>query len=75
MIKSDKPRSQVSQGTVDNNLGPDRFVGPKALGPYHYRQPTLLLHDLSLEVLTVPNWGQGTPPTHAINVAHLTYQQ
>ena len=30
----------IPQGTVDNNLGPDRFAGPKALDPYYYRQPT-----------------------------------
>ena len=42
------------RGTVDNNLGPDRLAGPKALDPNHARQ------------------GQGIPPTHTINVAHLT---
>ncbi len=26
---------------VDNNLGPDRLEGPKALDPYHCRQITL----------------------------------
>ena len=31
----------IPQGTVDNNLGPDRLAGPKALDPYHCRQPTL----------------------------------
>ncbi len=31
-----------TSGTIDNNLGPDRFAGP-----------ILLLHDLCLEVLTV----------------------
>ena len=39
------------QGTVDNNLGPDRLAGPKALDPNYCRQPRL--HDLCLEVLTV----------------------
>ncbi len=43
----------LPQGTVDNNLGPDRFAGPKALDPYWCWQPTLWLHDLCLEVLTV----------------------
>ena len=37
----------IPQGTVDNNLG------PKALDPNYSRQPTLWLHDLCLEVLTV----------------------
>ena len=41
------------QGTVDNNLGPDHLEGPKALDPNFCRQPTLWLHDLCLEVLTV----------------------
>ncbi len=31
----------IPQGTVDNNLGPDRLVGPKALDPNYCRQPTL----------------------------------
>ena len=44
----------IPQGTVDNNLGPDRLAGPKARDPNHCRQPTLArLHDLCLEVLTV----------------------
>ena len=46
----------IPQGTVDNNLGPDRLAGPKALEPNYCRQLTLWLHDLCLEVLTV----QGT---------------
>ena len=29
------------QGTVDNNLGPDRLAGPKDLDPNYCRQPTL----------------------------------
>ncbi len=33
----------LPQGTVDNNLGPDRLVGPKALDPNYCRQPTLWL--------------------------------
>ncbi len=40
----------LPQGTVDNNIG--RLTGPKALYPNYYRQPTLWLHDLCLEVLT-----------------------
>ena len=31
----------IPQGTVDNNLGPDRSAGPKALEPNFYRQSTL----------------------------------
>ncbi len=31
----------IPQRTVDNNLGQDRFAGPKALGPNYCRQPTL----------------------------------
>ncbi len=43
----------IPQGTVDNNLWPDRLAGSKALYPNYCRQPTLWLHDLCLEVLTV----------------------
>ena len=43
----------IPQGTVDNNLGPDRLAGPKALDPNHCRQSTLWLHVLCLDVLTV----------------------
>ena len=39
--------------TVDNNLGPDRLAGTKALDPNYCRQPTLWLDDLCLEVQTV----------------------
>ncbi len=38
---------------VDNNLGQERFGGPKVLDPYYCRQPTLWSHDLCLEVITV----------------------
>ncbi len=31
----------IPQGTVDNNLGPDRLAGPKGLDPNYCRQPTL----------------------------------
>ena len=31
----------IPQGTVDDNLGPDRLAGPKALDPNYCRQPTL----------------------------------
>ena len=30
----------IPQGTVDNNLGPDRLAGQKALDPNYCRQPT-----------------------------------
>ncbi len=30
----------IPLGTVDNNLGPDRLAGPKALDPNYGRQPT-----------------------------------
>ena len=33
----------MPQGTVDNNLGPDRLAGPKALDPNHCRQQTPLI--------------------------------
>ena len=38
---------------VDNNLGPDRLEGQKALDPNYYRQPIFRLHDLCLEILSV----------------------
>ena len=31
----------IPQGTVDNNLGPDRLAGPKVLDPNYCRQPIL----------------------------------
>ncbi len=43
----------IPQGTINNKLGPDRFEGLKALDPNYYRQPTLWLHNLCLEVQTV----------------------
>ena len=30
----------IPQGTVDNNLGPDRLAGPKAIDPNYFRQLT-----------------------------------
>ncbi len=68
----------IPQGTVDNNLGPDRLAGPKALDPNYCRQQTLWLHDLYLEVLTVHGnelhvfGGKAFAPTHTIYVVHLT---
>ncbi len=43
----------MPQGTGYDNLWPDRLVGPKALNPNYCWQPTLWLHDICLEVLTV----------------------
>ncbi len=43
----------IPQGTVGNNLGPERLTGPEVLDSDHYRHPTHWLHDLCLEVLTV----------------------
>ncbi len=66
----------ITQWTVDNNLGLDRLAGLRALDSNNCRQPTLSLHDLCLKFLTAhgtaPVCGQGIPPTHTINVAHLT---
>ncbi len=36
----------IPQRTVDNNLGPDRFAGPEALYPKHWRQPAPYLEVL-----------------------------
>ena len=63
----------IPQGTVDDNLGPDRLAGPKALDPNSCRQPTHWLHDLCLEVLIVHInelhlFGPGIPSTRTINV-------
>ncbi len=33
--------------TIDNNLGPDRLAGPKALKFNYCRQPTLLYYVIS----------------------------
>ncbi len=41
-----------TQGTYNNNLGPDRLACPQALDPIYCRQLTLWLHDLCLQVLT-----------------------
>ncbi len=37
----------IPQGTVDNNLGPDRLAGPKAVDPNYCRQLTLIARPLS----------------------------
>ncbi len=68
----------IPQWMVDNNLKPDRLANPKALDPKHCRQPTLRLHDLWLGVLIKIDTqlclfgAKAFPPTHTINVAHLT---
>ncbi len=41
----------ILQVTVDNNIGPDRLAGTRALDPNYCRQPTLWLHN-RLNVLT-----------------------
>ncbi len=41
----------IPQGTIDNNLVPDRLACQNALDPKHCRQTTLSLHDLCLEAL------------------------
>ncbi len=67
----------ILQGTVDN-LGLDHLAGTKALDPNYCRQPTLWLHDLCLEFLTVHSTelslfrAKAFHHTHTINVAHLT---
>ncbi len=43
----------IPQETVDKHLGPDRLAGLKGPDPNYCRQPTLWLHDLCLEVLTL----------------------
>ena len=47
----------IPQGTVDNNLGPDRLASPKAMIPYYCRQLTLWLHNFRIEVLIVHGSG------------------
>ena len=49
-LKYKKPFSYIRvipQGTVDNNLGPDRLADPKALDPNYYRQHSLIARPLS----------------------------
>ncbi len=47
------PNMNDTSHTSGDNLGPDRLAGPKALDPNYSRQPTLRLHNLCLEVLSV----------------------
>ncbi len=67
----------IPQGTVDNNLGPDRLTGPKALDPNYCRQPTLWLHDLCLQFLILHGNELRLFGTKAqtIKVGYLTLQQ
>ncbi len=71
----------ILQGTFVYNLRPCSWAGQKALDPNHCRQPTLWLHDIFLEVLTVHGTkfnlfgSKAFPPTHTTNGAHLTKQQ
>ncbi len=43
----------ITQGTVKNNVEPDHLACPGLLHPNCCRQPTLWLHALCLEALTV----------------------
>ncbi len=52
----------ITQRAVDNNLGPDRLAGPRALYLNYCRQQTQV----------VPFLGQGIPPAHTNNFAHQT---
>ena len=69
------------KGTVDNNLGPDRSAGQKSLDPNYYIyiqiSNPLFARPLSGSpncawYRVAPVWGPGIPPTHNINVTHLT---
>ncbi len=66
----------IPQGTVVNNLGPNRLADPKALDPHHYRQPTLWLPDLCLGVLTMHGtelrlFGAKTFPLLILLMSHI----
>ncbi len=61
-----------TQGTVDNNLGPDRLAGSrsqlmKTTNPLIACLEVLTVHGTELHLI----WGQGIPPTHTINVAQM----
>ena len=62
----DSNDSYLAQGTVYNNIGPDRLADAKARYPNYCRQSSLWLDDLASV------WGQGILTTHTINVAHLS---
>ncbi len=40
----------MPQGTVDNDLGPDRLAGPKVLELNYYRQEVLTVHGTELRL-------------------------
>ena len=48
---------------VDNNVGSDRLAGPNADKQFF---------ELTLQVMSCACLGHGIPPTHLINVPHLT---
>ncbi len=58
----------IPQGTVDNNLGPGRIEGPKALGSQLLKTTNhLIARPLSTSpncawYRVEPDWGQGIPP-------------
>ena len=62
----------IPHRTDDNNLGPDRLAGPKALDPNYCRQPTLCLK--VLKVFSCICLGPRYSPYsyYSINVALLT---
>ncbi len=74
-----RPLRVISQGTVDNKLGPDRLAGPKTLDQTSnlmIARPlsgslNCAVHGIELHLFGT----KAFPPTHTINVAHLTYQQ
>ncbi len=45
----------IPKGTVDNNLGPDRLAGPKALDPNYCRQEVLTVHGIELRLFVALN--------------------
>ena len=58
-VADNKAIRVIPQGTVDNNLGPDRLAGPKALDPNYSRQ----LFDCTTFVLeSYCAWLSVTPP-------------
>ena len=68
------------QGTVNTNLGPERFADPKALDPNRCRQPTLWLHDLCPKDPNCASnklhliWFKALLQGNTITVAHMKYQ-
>ncbi len=63
----------LPQGTVNNNLGPEHLECPKTLDPNYFRKPTLCLDVLTIHGAELRLFeAKAIPPTHTINVAHLT---